>query len=65
MDLGVVLFLFSKNVGILESNEAKMVAVLEALRFFASSPFQASLTVESDSLNVSSWMSSSTKGPWR
>ena len=33
-DKGEVLFMFSKNVGIKESNEAEVLAILEALRVF-------------------------------
>lgn len=44
-DQGAVLVLFSKNVGLMESNEAEVVAILEALRVFVSGHFQASLVV--------------------
>lgn len=43
-----ILFMFSKSVGVKESNEAEVMAILEALRLFSSS-FQAKLIVESDS----------------
>ena len=32
---GVVLVMFSKHVGIMKSNEAKVLAILEAVRIFA------------------------------
>lgn len=35
--LGVVVALFSKHMGIMESNETKVLAILEALRFISSS----------------------------
>lgn len=49
---GVVLFIFSKNVVNMESNEAEVVATLEDLRFFSLASFQASLIVESDCPNI-------------
>ena len=48
---GAVLTLFSKHVGHMESNEAKVVAILEALCIFTLPSFCESLIVESDSLN--------------
>ena len=51
-----MLFMFSKNVGIKESNEAEVLAILEALRIF-SSTFKESLIVESDSSNAIRWVS--------
>lgn len=57
-ELGVVMFLFSNNVGCTGSNKTKSVAILEALQILASVSFQASLVVEDDSLNVISWVSS-------
>lgn len=49
---GIVLALSSKHVGCMESNEAEVVAILEALQIFISS--HSKLVVESDSLH-----------PWR
>lgn len=46
---GIVLALFSKHVGCMESNEAEVVAILEALQIFISS--HSKLVVESDSLH--------------
>lgn len=40
----------------MESNEAEVVAILEALRIFASSSFQDLLIVDSDSLNAITWV---------
>ncbi|XXG44210.1 hypothetical protein AAC387_Pa01g4073 [Persea americana] len=52
---GNVLLMFSKKVGIKESNETEVLAILEALRLFFSS-FREKLLAESDSSN---------EGPWR
>lgn len=46
--------MFSKNVG---SNEAEVVAILEAPRIFTSFPFPK-LLVDSGSMNAISWVSS-------
>lgn len=46
---GVVSAMFSKRVGLIESNEADVPAILEALRIFISSSFQVKLVVKSDS----------------
>ena len=62
---GVVLALFSKHVGCMESNEVEVPAILEAIRIFSSTSFHSSLMVESDSLNAISWVSSSTTFPWK
>lgn len=59
-----ILFLFSKNVGINESNEVEVLARLEALWLFSLS-FQTKLIVESDSDNVVMWVSSLISKPWR
>lgn len=56
---------FSKNVGCLRFNEAEVVATLEALYIFASASFQATLMVESDSLNGIAWVSFLHKFPRR
>ena len=62
---GLVLVMFSKHVGTMESNEAEVLAILEVVRIFASSSFNSRLEVESDSLNAISWVSSSAVIPWR
>lgn len=54
---GEVLHLFSKHVGIQDSNEAKILAILEALHIFYSL-YQQLLIVESDSSNAISWVTS-------
>lgn len=61
---GVVLVLFSKHVGCVESNEMEVVVISEDFRIFASSSSQESLILESDSLNSTSWVLT-TKFPWR
>eukprot|EP00268_Persea_americana_P068028 TRINITY_DN9427_c0_g2_i3.p1 TRINITY_DN9427_c0_g2~~TRINITY_DN9427_c0_g2_i3.p1 ORF type:complete len:109 (+),score=10.84 TRINITY_DN9427_c0_g2_i3:826-1152(+) len=48
---GEVLFMFSKFVGVCDSNEALVLAILEALRYF-SRFFNGVLVVESDSSNA-------------
>lgn len=44
-----MIYMFSKNVGVRGSNEAKVLAILEAL-WIISACFQVSLLVESDLL---------------
>ena len=51
---GEVLLLFSMSVGVKDSNEAEVLAILEALWLFSSS-FQAKLNVESDLANKLLW----------
>lgn len=50
-DKGVVLATFSKAVGVKDSNEAELLAILEGLRLFIVS-FQGRLVVETYSLNA-------------
>lgn len=50
-------------MGVKESNEAKVLAILEALWLFSRS-FQAKLIVESDSSNMVKWASHIDSGPW-
>lgn len=61
---GLVLALFSKHARIVESNEVEVAAILGALRIVLSSSLKR-LVVESDFLNAISWVSSSSKPPWR
>lgn len=56
------LAIFSKHVGCLDTNEVKLLAILEALHMFTSH-FYASLVVESDLTNDVHWVSSSTISP--
>ena len=48
---GEVLFMFSKHVGVCNSNEAEVLAILKTLRCF-SRRFQGNLMVESGSSNA-------------
>lgn len=47
--------MFSKHVGVRDSNEAEGLAILEALHVY-SATFLEELIVESDSLNTVSWV---------
>lgn len=62
---GVALVLFSKHIGCMEFNEAKVLAILEALWIFVSASFQKQLMIESDYFNAIFWVSSFAKPPWR
>lgn len=62
---GVVLIMFSKHVSCMESNEAEVVAILEAFQIFSLVSFNENLVVESDSFNAIFWASSSAKFPRR
>lgn len=61
---GEVTLMFSKNAGSKESNEAEIMAVLEALCIF-SAFFPTKLIVESDSENAVRWVSHHGTNPWR
>ena len=63
-DKGEVFCLFFKGVGVRDSNEAGVLAILEALRIF-SRLLQGSLIVESDSFNAISWVSINISKPWK
>lgn len=54
---GLLMAFSSKHVGCMESSEAEVVAMLEALWIFSYS-FHSKLLVESDSLTAISWVSS-------
>lgn len=56
--------MFSKKVGVKESNENEVMAILEALRLF-SHYFQTLLIVENDSANAVKWASNIIPRPWR
>ena len=55
---GVVKAVFSKAIGVTDSNVAELLAVREALRIFTDSSWVSShkLTIESDSSNVVNWV---------
>ena len=48
---GETLLIFSKNVGVCDSNEAKLLAILESLKLF-SKGFGGRLLVENNSSNA-------------
>ena len=58
-----MLYMFSKHVGIKDSNKAKVLANLEALHIYCIA-YQHSLIVESDLRNAISWVKYS-RGPWK
>ena len=63
-DKGEVLLMFSKHVGVRDSNKVELLAILEALRCF-SRFFHGSFIVESDSSNVISWVSKRKVTLWK
>lgn len=56
-----ILCMFSKGTRIKDSNEAEVLAILEALRIFPHH-FQAIIIVESNSSNAISWVTISDRG---
>lgn len=60
---GEVLYMFSKHFRIKDSNEIKVLVILEALCIFFTS-YQHSLIVVSGSFNATSWVKSF-HGPWK
>eukprot|EP00268_Persea_americana_P069351 TRINITY_DN9843_c0_g3_i1.p1 TRINITY_DN9843_c0_g3~~TRINITY_DN9843_c0_g3_i1.p1 ORF type:complete len:128 (-),score=12.55 TRINITY_DN9843_c0_g3_i1:1054-1437(-) len=64
VDKWEVLFMFSKFVGICDSIEVEMRAILEAL-WCLSRSFHGSLIVDSDSSNVVSRVSNRKANPWK
>ena len=56
--------MFFKHVGVCDSNEAEVWAILKTLRCFSKS-FHESLIVESDTSNVVSWVSNRKANPWK
>jgi len=63
----VVLCLFSAFVGIKESNETELLAVLKALELAASREELCGkrFMIESDSANVVNWIGDKSKRPWK
>ena len=59
--------IFSKAIGVADSNMAELLAVWEALRLFATSRWAPShkLIIESDSSNVVKWMTNPSEASWR
>ncbi|XVF83577.1 hypothetical protein PTKIN_Ptkin16aG0500400 [Pterospermum kingtungense] len=64
---GTDLIRFSKEVGIIESNMAELLAIREAFILFLSSPWlnRCTLIVESDSRNAVNWVLKPESAPWR
>lgn len=48
--------MFPKSIGVKDSNEAKMVAILEVLRMFVD-VYNVKLIMKSDSCNAIAWIS--------
>lgn len=61
---GEVLLMFSKPIGIRDSNEVEVLAISEALCIFSGS-FQDKLIVESNSSNVVGWVPQIGSKPWK
>ena len=63
----VVKIVFSKSIGVADSNIVELLAVHEALKVFAASRWSSSnrLIIESDSSNVVSWLLNPSRSPWR
>ncbi|XXG62464.1 hypothetical protein AAC387_Pa05g0816 [Persea americana] len=61
---GEVLYMFSKNVAVCDSNEAEVLAILEALCCFKKY-FHGALIVESDSSNAIAWVTNKKINPWK
>ena len=57
---------FSKPIGVADSNVAELLTVLEALRIFVASRWALShkLIIESDSSNVVNWVINPHGSPW-
>ncbi|OMO61107.1 hypothetical protein CCACVL1_23740 [Corchorus capsularis] len=58
---------FSKSMGIMDSNEAELCAIREAILLFSTSKWANShaLIIESDSRNVVSWVGNPDSVPWK
>lgn len=56
--------MFSNGIGVRDSNEAEVLAILKAMRIFSSS-FQGCLIMESDSSSSMSWVSHTESRPWK
>lgn len=61
---GQFLFIFSMFIGVRDTNDVEILAILEAIRIYVSS-FQESLIVESDYSNAISWNLGVVEGPWK
>lgn len=61
---GEVLISFSKSIGDGDSNEAEVLAILEALRIYLGS-LDKSLIMENDTSNAISWVLQTAGVPWK
>ena len=61
---GEVLIMFSKHIGVCDSNIAEVLAILKALRLFPRDCSEA-LIVESDFSNAVAWVSNRKTFPWK
>ncbi|XVF82519.1 hypothetical protein PTKIN_Ptkin16aG0055800 [Pterospermum kingtungense] len=66
-DKGMVKLVFSKPVGVMDSNLAELLAAREAFIIYSDSQWAQSykLLIESDSLNVVKWIKDPSSSPWR
>lgn len=56
--------MFSKHVGVCDSNMVEVLAILDALQCFKKDYFGV-LLVESDSFNMVAWVSNWKANPWK
>lgn len=61
---GIIFLSFSSSIEVKDSNEAEVLAILEALRLFRVS-FRQPLIVDSDFLDAFFWVKNSATGPWK
>ena len=61
---GDVVLMFSKHIGVCDSNEAVVLAILEGLRLI-STRYSGALILESNSLNAIVWVSSRKSNSWK
>lgn len=56
--------MFSKRVGVCDSNDAEVLAILEALKLFSGN-YGGALILASDSSNAITWVSNRKAIPWK
>ena len=61
---GEILHMFSKHVGVCDSNETEVLAILEGFKLFFRR-YGGSLVTESDSSYVIAWVSKQKVNPWK
>ncbi|EOX92775.1 Uncharacterized protein TCM_001655 [Theobroma cacao] len=65
-DKGSMLLIFSKSVGVTDSNAAELMALLEGFQIIAALIGQEqNISFESDSYNAATWVLNSQQVPWR